>query len=239
MSADGPNYFSPERYFQLRASPHLQRRLEVVCDAVHRFAKPPARVLDLGCGVGNLTAAMARTWPEAKVVGVDLDQSYVAFAARESQTPNATFRRLDIMSADAAELGALGRFDLVVSADVIHHVRSYAEMFRRAAGLLTPAGVWVAVEPNWWHPYVAFSQVWKRWRGHDEANFNQFAAERQWAAAGFSVRAKRFMLFWPAWWRWRGAFAERIERRLEGLPLCGGSVVYSLQLSRRAADSPR
>ncbi|MDQ5861367.1 MAG: methyltransferase domain-containing protein, partial [Actinomycetota bacterium] len=34
-------------------------------------ADRPQHVVDLGCGPGNLTATLARRWPEAKVVGLD------------------------------------------------------------------------------------------------------------------------------------------------------------------------
>ena len=34
-------------------------------------AADPARVVDLGCGPGALTATLAERWPSARVVGVD------------------------------------------------------------------------------------------------------------------------------------------------------------------------
>ena len=34
-------------------------------------AEEPRRVVDLGCGPGTLTAALARRWPTADVVGID------------------------------------------------------------------------------------------------------------------------------------------------------------------------
>ena len=34
-------------------------------------AEEPRRVVDLGCGPGTLTAALARRWPTANVVGID------------------------------------------------------------------------------------------------------------------------------------------------------------------------
>ncbi|MFL6078686.1 MAG: class I SAM-dependent methyltransferase [Ornithinibacter sp.] len=49
----------------------------------------PRRVLDLGCGTGNLTRAVAERWPRCEVVGVDPSAPFVD-AARERA---ASFRR--------------------------------------------------------------------------------------------------------------------------------------------------
>src|SRR6201992_1218751 len=43
-------------------------------------ATSPGYVADLGCGPGNLTAALARRWPEATVVGVDSSPEMIATA---------------------------------------------------------------------------------------------------------------------------------------------------------------
>ena len=46
-------------------------------------ATSPRYVADLGCGPGNLTAALAERWPDATVTGVDNSPEMIA-AARAS-----------------------------------------------------------------------------------------------------------------------------------------------------------
>ena len=48
----------------LPAVPEIDQRLR---------SAPPARVLDLGCGLGASSMALARAYPSARVLGVDLD----------------------------------------------------------------------------------------------------------------------------------------------------------------------
>jgi ubiquinone/menaquinone biosynthesis C-methylase UbiE len=50
---------------------------------LHALAPPPdAVVLDVPCGQGNFTAAIARTLPDGAVIGVDLSERQLALAAR-------------------------------------------------------------------------------------------------------------------------------------------------------------
>src|SRR5688500_689691 len=43
-------------------------------------AEEPRRVVDLGCGPGNLTEALTRRWPRALVEGIDWSREMIAEA---------------------------------------------------------------------------------------------------------------------------------------------------------------
>ncbi|MCA5922267.1 methyltransferase domain-containing protein [Curtobacterium oceanosedimentum] len=79
------------------------------------------RVLDLGCGGGDLARSLVR-WAaadgfELEVVGADPDERAIA-AARRSTPAGVTFRQQS-----SAELVVAGeRFDVVVSNHVLHHL---------------------------------------------------------------------------------------------------------------------
>ncbi|RDI02357.1 methyltransferase family protein [Curtobacterium sp. AG1037] len=80
-----------------------------------------ARILDLGCGGGDLARALVR-WAGSdgfavEVVGIDPDERAIA-SARRSTPRGVTFRQ-----ASSGELVAAGeRFDVVVSNHVLHHL---------------------------------------------------------------------------------------------------------------------
>lgn len=86
--------------------------------ALERLPGPPRRVLDLGTGTGKAARVVARRFPEAEVVGVDLSPGMIEEAKRLLPEELAGNVRYDV--ADAASLPFEdAAFDLVVLANMI------------------------------------------------------------------------------------------------------------------------
>jgi len=80
--------WDPSTYLQFadeRARPFFDLVARVGADA-------PVRVVDLGCGPGQLTARLAERWPDAEVLGLDSSPAMVERAA-EHQRAHLRFRR--------------------------------------------------------------------------------------------------------------------------------------------------
>ena len=85
---------------------------------------PPApRILELGCGTGNLTVLLAARYPEARIEAMDISTESLA-VARQRLNQN---DRIHFQSADMQALDANATFDLVVSSIAIHHLNSSAK----------------------------------------------------------------------------------------------------------------
>lgn len=67
----------------------------------------PRSILDAGCGAGFTTKALATTFPEATVLGVDLAEDAIAYAT--THHPEAKFQARPISPAS----GSLGEFDTI------------------------------------------------------------------------------------------------------------------------------
>ena len=78
------------------------------------------RVLDLGAGTGLLSALIAEAYPRARVTLVDVSERMLGVAReRFSSDPE----RFEFLAADYAREFPGGRYELVVSALSIHHLR--------------------------------------------------------------------------------------------------------------------
>jgi tRNA1(Val) A37 N6-methylase TrmN6 len=78
-------------------------------------ATPPARLLDLGCGIGSVLLWLAWRFPASRAVGVEA-QALSASLARRSIAWNGVAERVDVRIGDfrdPAVLAGLGTFDLV------------------------------------------------------------------------------------------------------------------------------
>lgn len=78
-----------------------------------------ARVLEIGCGTGNLTTRVHRTRPSAVVTGTDPDPRALDRARRKLRNVSAV--RLEQGYAQALDY-ADGAFDLVLSSMMLHHL---------------------------------------------------------------------------------------------------------------------
>jgi trans-aconitate 2-methyltransferase len=99
-------------------------------------APAPRRVVDLGCGPGNLTESLVKRWPTAVVEAFDSSPEMVA-AARE--------RGLSATVGDVVDWHPAPDTDVAVCNAVLQWVPSHASLLSRWAASL-PSGAWLAMQ---------------------------------------------------------------------------------------------
>lgn len=97
-------------------------------------------VLVAGCGTGQHAVRVARQFPGARVLAVDLSLASLAYARRQSEA--AGHAAIEYAQADLLALGGIGRrFDLVEAAGVLHHLADPLAGWRVLQSLLRPGGL--------------------------------------------------------------------------------------------------
>ena len=104
-------------------------------DLVGRIRTSPVRrVVDLGCGTGDLTAHLAERWPDAEVIGIDSSREML-----DKATPKAG-GRLRFDRGDVQTWSAAAPHDVIVSNAVLHWVDDHAGLLDRLVAALAPGG---------------------------------------------------------------------------------------------------
>ncbi len=92
-------------------------------------------VLDLGCGDGRMTHAIAARVPRGRVTGIDLSPAQIAFAQRLPGAPNVLFT-----VGDALALPFGTSFDLAVSFNTLHWIHDLERAFGELRRVLRNGG---------------------------------------------------------------------------------------------------
>jgi len=101
-------------------------------------------VLDIGCGAGGITAALARDYDAASVVGIDVEEP-VCEAARRQAEKQGVADRVEIKQVTPGPFPFPdASFDIVFSKDSIIHIPDKAFLAGEAFRVLRPGGWFVA-----------------------------------------------------------------------------------------------
>jgi 2-polyprenyl-3-methyl-5-hydroxy-6-metoxy-1,4-benzoquinol methylase len=134
-------------------------RIARFAEALKSFVPAPAKILDYGCGTGDIAAALATKGYD--VVGRDVSASMIAKARAIHGASGAQFSVIDPSRAQAdVNLGG-EIFDAIVCSSVLEYVEDLPGSLNSLAAALKPGGWLLATVPNILHP-VRHGESWHR-----------------------------------------------------------------------------
>lgn len=201
--------------------PHQRRRHDAILAALRKL--PAGRVLDYGCGWGDIAWAMSRTHPD--IHAVDVDPERVAFARREyAPLPFSACADDGVDFADAS-------FDIVMSVVVLPFVPSEDGYLSEVRRVLKPGGHLVLATKI----CPLLRRTWHRLNGHPERS--RFAPDARrnhlpgdvrglLAAHGFRVLGES------------GFYDPPFEARKNGADVVNGGIEFLGELFGAVATAP-
>jgi SAM-dependent methyltransferase len=125
---------------------HLRRFVEFVVAAVERTGMSNPRILEIGCGNGELLLRLLARLPGSRGLGLDISAGNIALAqaqlASASPKPEARFVHGDYFTC------MLAQYDLVVSHTTLHLIPGDEDkLFGKIAGEMAPGGSLVISMP--------------------------------------------------------------------------------------------
>lgn len=113
-------------------------------EMLDEIVRPPAALLDIGCGEGRFAEVVKRRYPDVKVVGIEPDGA--AAKTAESRLDLVINSTLDRASEKLHELRYT--FDTIVMNDVLEHIEDTAGALQIVGRLLKPDGSLILSIPN-------------------------------------------------------------------------------------------
>ncbi|MCH8093579.1 MAG: class I SAM-dependent methyltransferase [Chloroflexi bacterium] len=206
---DGREYFYESIASQLDSliNPYdLQRRLEVLFDELLPEDLSGIRMLDLGCGTGWFSQRARQRG--ADVVSLDISRSLVLITRLRSQSMG--------LVADAGLTPfATESFELVVSSEMLEHLRDPSRGIGEIGRILAPGGIAAITTPNrrWlWLVRLATSLGIRPYRGYE--NFLGYdELHRLLKLAGLEIELQQGFHPWPFQFAFLHAISHRVDRR--------------------------
>ena len=168
----------------LRCVPRYQEMLEQMLDYV--WLPRPQRILELGCGSGNLTQLIFSRYPESTVTAVDASSRMIEITRqRFSDRENLNLLQANFQTLQFED----SSFDLIVSSISIHHLTDTEKLnlFQGVQRWVAPEGVFTFCDQfagetgelysrhlDYWKKASlamgATDQEWNDWMDHQEAH---------------------------------------------------------------------
>lgn len=165
-----------------------------ILEEIVQPAGEDCRLLDIGCGPGNLISFMPET---VDYIGFDVNPNYIETA----QAANASRAKTDFVLAETSDMFTHANLpdnsvDVAIVHGVFHHVNDgiASEMLDLAAKKLKKGGVMLTLEPLWFQDQSGFRKwLMSKDRGKNikqEADWKRFYADNasDWAEIQYDIR---------------------------------------------------
>ncbi|MDD4956782.1 MAG: class I SAM-dependent methyltransferase [Candidatus Omnitrophica bacterium] len=120
------------------------------------------RILDIGCGTGNITRVVKERFPEASVTCMDLAENMIAAAKKKLAKLNGIeFKRCDITEFEFRE-----PYDAIISSLTLHHIRDgkvKRSLYKKFRENLKPGGVFYNADVVLWSTKHLASLYMDKW----------------------------------------------------------------------------
>ncbi len=98
----------------------------------------PQRILDLGCGPGDITLAFARRFPDSRVIGIDGAEAMLAIARHRLATQALLHQRVQFRRHRLPDPALAPGYDTLICNSLLHHLADPGVLWQEIQRLGTP-----------------------------------------------------------------------------------------------------
>lgn len=149
-----------------RLVPRYREMLWMILDYVPKDLKPK-RIVDLGCGTGNLSEGVVNQYPEAELIAVDLSSSILKEASERLKN----YSNIKYLNEDFNTLEfEAGSVDLIVSSIALHHLTDpqKEKLLKKIYTWLSPNGILIFGDQFAGSTSARYQQHMNNWKQSSE-----------------------------------------------------------------------
>ncbi len=117
VSENIKGYYDGASIEKIRDFVYGNERVEKVWKTIRSHVNNPSAILEIGCGIGAMCDRIIQTWPQAKVIGIDISDKSIDVASQLFQSQKCKFYNKLPATEDNKK-----KFDLILLIDVMEHV---------------------------------------------------------------------------------------------------------------------
>lgn len=152
-------YNSSDLYFDICEN-RDESSFKNLLDVVNQYVPKDSRLLEFGCGTGNLASMISNS--SYRVTGVDISERFIKYAKETyAENHNLDFRLVDFGTLPFNDHS----FDCVYTCAVLEHCYDVDKIVLDFDRLLKPGGLLVLATPNLLSPFTRLAFVWKKVTG--------------------------------------------------------------------------
>jgi cyclopropane fatty-acyl-phospholipid synthase-like methyltransferase len=136
------NYY---KYTDYHKEPAGLRKLDFMVEQIERRSefqdKKSVKILDIGCGRGNISMPLASL--SYQVTGIDLDANSIEEINKKNNFNNAEFRVQDANTLDVND-----KYDFIIASEVVEHIKEPEKFLKFLKNILNEKGFLIITIPN-------------------------------------------------------------------------------------------
>ncbi len=129
-------------------SPAAFHRRRMIVELAQKHAPNALRILDVGCGRGELLRELSNVFPGAAIFGADVSEQSLVISREQNPTFELFELNLTHPTFERQYKSRVAQFDLVVCSEVLEHIENDRLAASHLATLIAPSGVAIVTVPG-------------------------------------------------------------------------------------------
>lgn len=130
------------QHTEFDASPSHRNRLACIIRMIAACGQGPMKILEIGCGVGNIAIPVASLGHRVKAI--DAHGPSIEIATSRNPFPNLQFEHIPLEQVDLRD------YDIIILTEVLEHVAPCRDMLRTINRNMRPGARLILTVPNGW-----------------------------------------------------------------------------------------